>query len=162
MGRTQTLGRSMKRRNAASDAPVGRPRMYAARCKANLTYRQISEFLWGADYKVLVRDALDGDPEMAATLRTRMESAPGHYKRVLKKAGDSAAMQAYEEKQDLRISVMLCELDGAASQKCRTPFKEAKGIQSKMLRLGVASAGEASHEGEHPAASTSPIIYFSH
>ena len=114
-----------------------------------LTYRQLSTILWGGDYKLLVKDALDSDPEMAATIRTRLESAPGHYKRRLKAAGDTAALMSYEEKEEYRIAILLSELDGACSQKCRTPFKEAKGIQAKIQRMGVAAAGAASYEGDN-------------
>jgi hypothetical protein len=146
MPRKQMLG-FRKQHRSVSDAANHRPFKYHSTGPRYLTYRQISGHLWGHDYKGLVKDSLDNDPEQAATFRKRLESAPGHYKRRLQKHGDSAALQVYEEKEDLRIAEWLSELDGATSQKSRNPFKEAKGIQSKILRLGTAATGAASYEG---------------
>ena len=114
-----------------------------------LTCREISQRLWCGDYKLLVKDALEADPEMAATCRTHLESNNAHYKRRLQKHSDPSALEVYVEKEDLRIAEWLSELDGASSQKCKTPFKEAKGIQAKIVRTGVAATGAASYEGEN-------------
>ena len=127
----------------------GRPRVHRERQKQMLTCREISQRLWCGDYKLLVKDALEADPEMAATCRTHLESNNAHYKRRLQKHSDPSALEVYVEKEDLRIAEWLSELDGASSQKCKTPFKEAKGIQAKIVRTGVAATGAASYEGEN-------------
>ena len=94
-----------------------------------------------------MKDTLASDPKMAAQLQQHLDSAPGRYKQRLLKTGDAAANQALQDKQDVRVAEWLAELDGASSQKNKTVLKEAKGIQSKIQRLGVAASGAASYEG---------------
>ena len=59
----------------------------------------------------------------------------------------SFAFLEYVQKEDLRIAEQLEEMDGAASQKCRSPLKMARSIAHKFRRGGVANEKAGSYEG---------------
>ena len=149
MGHKNRIGRHRKQHRVVSDADVGRPRKYRERKVTIFTYDQLSQMLWREDYKSLVKDALDRDPEQAAVLRKHVDSDSFHYKRVLTANVDKDkwALQQFEEKEDLRIAEQLGVLDTMASQKCRVPLKEARGIASKLRRQGMATTTAASYSG---------------
>ena len=130
--------------------PVGRPRKYDELKLKYLKYTDIAERLWLNDYRPLVADAIDAHPTLAGTLTPYLSSAPGHYKRLLASQPDTSALQAYQRKVDTRLAELLEEIDGIASQKCRSVLKEARGIAFKIQGISMSQVKSASYSGANP------------
>ena len=112
----QTFSRKRtKGTRTVSNRPTGRPRLYRHRLARVQTYLQISEQLWRGDYKFMVAQALNSDPELATSMRQHQNSTRGRCKVRLTKAENAAPLQACTEKEDLRIAEWICEMDAGGS-----------------------------------------------
>jgi hypothetical protein len=147
------VGRRLKgatRRPLASlsDAAVGRPRIYTEQKLKYYSYRDIAERLWLPDYRPIVEAAIAEHPAMAETITGYLSAAPGHYKRLLASNSDPTQLAAYSAKVDLRLAELIGEIDGMASQKCKSVLKEAKGIAFKLTGISMCQVKAASYSGK--------------
>ena len=148
------IGRVAKSSRAAAASqvgsrPTGRPRKYDDLHLKYMTYKAIAHSLWLPDYRPLVEAVIADHPAIAASITHYLESAQRNlYSRRLAALDDTALAEQYAAKLDVRLAELLEEIDGIASQKCRSVLKEAKGIAFKLQGISVSQVKAASYSGD--------------